>query len=90
MLASLLAGMVEECNQCGAVRAGTPCMTILARAQQCSDLVRWRAQPSKKSIPSDDGFKYTTRNNRAELLARYTVPDDARTGSSVSVVIGAP
>lgn len=44
--------------------------------------------PSKKSIPNDDGFKYTTRNNRAELLARYTVPDDARTGSSVSVVIG--
>ncbi|KAK9832701.1 hypothetical protein WJX81_001352 [Elliptochloris bilobata] len=44
--------------------------------------------PNKKTIPDDEGFRYTTRNNRAELLARYTVPSDARTGSSVTVVIG--
>ena len=47
-------------------------------------------QPKKSSIPEDSGFKYTTRNNRAELLARYSVPDDARVGDAVSVVIGAP
>lgn len=47
-------------------------------------------QPKKSSIPEDSGFKYTTRNNRAELLARYSVPDDARVGDAVSVVIGSP
>ena len=47
-------------------------------------------QPKKSSIPDDPGFKYTTRKNRTELLARYSVPDDARVGDSVSVVIGAP
>ncbi len=48
------------------------------------------AQPKKSAIPDDDGFRFTTRSKRAQLLARYVVPSDARTGSSVSFVIGAP